>query len=71
MGIEPTLSCESVGSIPTQVLRFFFKKKISGLVYKCYSKSAPVSDGVIGASNDTDDTQEEPGSVPNGKTVKL
>ena len=29
--------CESVGSIPTQVLRFFSKKKILGLVYRCYS----------------------------------
>ena len=26
-----------MGSIPTQVLRFFSKEKVSGLVYKCYS----------------------------------
>ena len=25
-----------MGSIPTQVLRFFLQKKILGLVYKCY-----------------------------------
>ena len=28
--------CEGVGSIPTQVLRFFLQKKVLGLVYKCY-----------------------------------
>ena len=35
--------CESVGSIPTQVLRFFSnEKKISGLAYKCYSNTKDI-----------------------------
>ncbi len=38
-----------MGSIPTQVLRFFFffqEKKISGLAYKCYSNSSSFVEAV-------------------------
>ena len=31
---------------------------------------AAISDGAASASNDTDDTQEEPGSAPDGEMVK-
>ena len=53
-GIEPTLSCESVGSIPTQVLRFFFQGKkesrdlhTSAIVMEMSSRNRPRKSTVV------------------------